>query len=218
MNVNEKTIFEIFKKLKKSELVEYLKSSFYEMDNGQRRRVFLELQNSVVNKNIKPTELYSKIIEFHKKSVAGEYYAPFTFDSKNFDHIPDETDEWFSELSYYLDETSKLVEKKEYGIANKCFERLYESIEEMENGEVVFSHECGTWMIFAKLDYDNFYIISLSQTEDENNFAEKVVPLLERDSNESFSNKIYSKIKKAANSKQFKKVQEEIKSKNIRIK
>ncbi|MGB3852587.1 MAG: hypothetical protein WA958_21660 [Tunicatimonas sp.] len=218
MNVNEKTIFEIFKKLKKSELIEHLKSSFYEMDDRQRRDVFLELQNSVINKNLKPKELYPKILEFHKKSITGEYYAPFDINSNNFMHIPNETDEWFSELSYYLDETSKLVEKKEYGIANKCFEKLYESIEEMKDGEVVFADEYGTWMISTKLDYDNFYIISLSQTEDENKFAEKVVPLLRRDSYESLSSKIYSKIRKSANSKQFRKVQEEIKSKNIRIK
>ncbi len=218
MKVNEKIIFEIFKKLRKSELIEYLKSSFYEMDDRQRRDVFLKLQNSIVNKSIKPKELYSKIFEFHKKSNDGAYYAPFDINSKNFMHIPNETDEWFSELSYYLDETSKLVEKKEYGIANKCFEKLYESIEEMENGEVVFADEYGTWMISTRLDYDNFYIFSLSQTEDENNFLEKVAPLLRRDSYESFSNKIYSKIRKTANSKQFGKVQEEIKSKNIKIK
>ena len=77
MNVNRETIFEIFKKLKKSELIEYLRASFYEMDDRQRRDVFLELQNSVINKDMKPKELYLKILEFHKKSITGEYYAPF---------------------------------------------------------------------------------------------------------------------------------------------
>lgn len=108
MKVNEEIIFKSIGKLKKAELVKYLKSSFYEMDDRQRRDVFLELQNSVLNKNIKPKELYSKILEFHKRSVAGEYYAPFDINSKNFMHIPNETDEWFSELSYFLDEASKL--------------------------------------------------------------------------------------------------------------
>jgi len=218
MKVNEKIIFEIFKKLKKTELIEYLESSFYEMDDRQRRDVFLELQNSTVNKNIKPKKLYSKVLEFHEKSVNGEYYAPFDINSKNFMNIPNETDEWFSEVSYYLDETSKLVEKKEYGMAKKCFEILYNSIEELGNGEVVFADEYGTWMISTKLDYDNAYIISLSQTEDENKFTEKVLPLLIRDSYESLSSKIYNKIRKTANSKQFRKVKEEIKSRNIRIK
>lgn len=218
MKVNEKIIFEIFKKLKKTELIEYLESSFYEMDDKQRRDVFLELQNSTVNKNIKPKKLYSKVLEFYEKSVNGAYYAPFDINSKNFMNIPNETDEWFSEVSYYLDETSKLVEKKEYLMAKKCFEILYNSIEELGNGEVVFADEYGTWMILTKFDYDNAYIISLSQTEDENKFAEKVLPLLIRDSYESLSSKIYSKIRKTANSKQFRKVKEEIKSRNIRIK
>lgn len=218
MEVNKKTIFEVLKKLKKTELMEYLQSCFYEMDEKQRRDVFLELHNETVNKNINPDQLYSKILEFYKKSVTGAYYASFDINSKNYMHIPNETDEWFSELSYYLDETSKLVEKKEFKIVNQCFEKLYDSIEEMENGEVVFADEYGTWMISTKFNYDNNYIISLSQTEDEETFAEKVLPLLKRDSYESFSSKIYSKIKKAANPKQLKVVDNEIKLKGIRIK
>ena len=218
MRINETVTFKIFKKLKKSELIEYLKSSFNEMDDKQKRDVFLELYNETVNKNINPKKLYSKILEFYEKSVNGEYYAPFDINSKNFMQIPNETDEWFSEVSYYLDETTNLVEKKEYKIANQCFEKLYDTIEEMSNGEVIFADEYGTWMMVTKTDYDNAYIKSLAQTEDEDKFAEKVLPLLVRDSYESLSSKIYSKVRKAANSKQLRKVQEGIKSKNIRIK
>lgn len=218
MKVKEEIIFKLFKKLKKSELIEYLKSSYYEMDDRQRRDVFLELQNSVTNNAINPEQLYSKILEFCKKSSKGEYYASFDINSKNYRHIPDETDEWFSEVSYYLDEAINLVEKGEYKIANQCFERLYAVIKEMEDGEVVFADEYGTWMIITKKDYHASYIKSLSQTEDEDEFTEKVLPLLMIDTYESLSNKIYDKIKKFANKKQLKKVQEAIALKNIRIK
>ncbi len=218
MEINKKTIFKIFEKLKKPELLEYLKSSFIEMEDKQRRAVFQELYNETTNKNINPKQLYSKIVAFHKKSVNGEYYAPFNINSKNFRNIPNETDEWFSEMSYYLDETTNLVEKKEFKIANQCFEILHDTIEEMGNGEVVFADEYGDWMLVTKTDYEDAYIKSLAQIEEEDKFAEKVVPLLVKDSYQSFSSKIYSKIKKVANSKQLKKVQEQIKLKNIRLK
>jgi len=218
MKVDEKTIFGIFKKLKKNELIEYLKSSFFEMDERQRRNVFLDLENSFVNKNLGPKELYSKIVDFNIKSSQGAYYAPFDINSKNFMHIPNETDEWFNEVSYYLDETTKLVEKKEFKIANQCFEKLYETIEEMGNGEVVFADEYGDWMMVNKTDYTNAYIKSLAHTENEHNFSKKVLPLLKRDSFGSFSNKIYNKVRKDASPKQLKKLQEEIKLKNISIK
>ena len=217
MKINKGVIFETLKKLKKSDLIEYLESSFDEMDDRQRRDVFIKLQNATLNKNIKPTELYSKVLEFYEKSLRGDYYAPFDINSKNFMDIPDETDEWFSELSYYLDETSKLVDKEEFKIANQCFDKLYDLIDEMGKGEIVFADEYGTWMIIPKRDYNNAYIISLSQTENEDIFAEKVLPLLKRDSY-SLRSKIYSKIRKAANSKQLRKVQREIELKGIRIK
>lgn len=165
MKVDENIIFEILGKLKKEELIEHLKSSFYEMDDRQRRNVFIELQNSHVNKNMTPQGLYSMILKFYDKSVKGHYYAPFPMNSENFTDIPNETDEWFSELSYYLDEASKLVEKKKYTMGKKCFEILYNLIEQTENGEVVFAHEYGTWMITAKFDYNRAYSTALSHIE-----------------------------------------------------
>ncbi len=219
MEINEKTLFQILQKLRKSEILEYLKSSYYEMEDKQRRNVYLDLYNEKVNKGLKSQELYTRVLTFHEKSIKGDYYAPFNINSKNYRYIPNETDEWFTELSFYLDETSKLVKKKEYKIANDCFERLYDLISKMEDGEeIIFADEYGTWMISTKLDYDNAYISSLSKTENENNFTERVLPLLIRDSYESLSSKIYSKIKKAANTKQLKKVELKIKQKDIRIK
>lgn len=219
MNINKKILFQIFAKLKKSELLEYLRDSFNEMDDKQRRDVYLDLYNEKVNKDINSKELHTRILSFYKKSIEGEYYAPFKVNSKNYMHIPNETDEWFSELSYYLDETSKLVEKKEFKIAKDCFDKLYDLINKMKDGkEIIFADEYGTWMISTKSDYDNAYIVALSKIEDEINFAERVLPLLIRDSYESLSSKIYSKIKKAANINQLKKVEEGINLKNIRIK
>ena len=217
MKINERKIAKIFQKLKKSELVEFLNISFKVMDDKQKRDVFLELYNGTVNKNITPEKLYSNILAFNKKSVNGDYYAPFDINSKNFMDIPNETDEWFSEVSYYLDETTNLVEKGEYKMANQCFEKLFDTIEEMSNGLVVFADEYGTWMLVTKTDFENAYIKSLSQTEDADKFADKVLPLLIRDSHESFYGKIYSKIKKAANPEQLRKIQEEIKLKGIAI-
>lgn len=218
MDIKEGTLLAILKKLKKVELLAYLEAAFQEMDEIQRRMVFMDLYNETVYKSSSPEDLYARIEAFYQSSIRGDYYASFAINSKNFMHVPAETDEWFSEVGYYLDEAAKLVDKKAFAVANQCFEKLYAIIDEMEEGDVVFADEYGTWMIAAQSDYASAYIKSLSQAEDAETFAEKVLPLLVRDSYESLSGKIYAKVKNAASASQFKKVQEEIKLQNIRVK
>jgi len=218
MKFNEKKLFQLISKLKKVELLEYIKSCYYEMDDKQQRSIFGELYNKSVNKNRTPEKLYLEIKSFCEKSNAGYYYAPFNINSKNFMYTPNETDEWFDELSEYLDASSNLVKEKKYKIANNCFENLYSLIEKMEEGEeIVFADEYGTWMISTELDYDEAYIKSLAKTKNEKEFTEKVIPLLIRDSYESFSSKIYKKIKKVSKIKQMREVDKEIELQEIKI-
>lgn len=124
MKIEEKILFPILDKLKKDELKECLKISFYEMGDSQRRDVFGEIYKEKLSTGRSPQKLYNELEKFREKSVNGVYYVPFMINSKNYMDIPQETDEWFSELSYYLDESSRLVEKEEYDIANSCFEQF----------------------------------------------------------------------------------------------
>ena len=206
MIIKEKILFPLFDKLKKSELIEYLKSSFDEMDDTQKRHIFSDLYKEKINKGKTSEKLFLEVKAFYDKSIRGFYYESFYINSKNFMDIPDKTDEWFSELGNYLDESTKLVRRKEFETANKCFEYLYDLIEKMENGEeIIFADEYGTWMITADLDYDEAYIKSSAQTDSDEEFIRKVIPLLIRDSHESFSGKIYHKIKKLSDIDLFEK-------------
>jgi len=219
MEIKEEKLFSLLDKIKKDELIEYLKMSFYEMDDVQRRGVFGEMYGDKLRKDRKPVDLYSEIENFHKKSVKGDYFAPFMINSKNFMDVPPETDEWFSEVSYYLDESSRLVEKEKYDLAINCFDLLFDLIDHMENGEdIIFADEYGTWMIVCKFSYTESYIKSLAKVKDPETYVEKVIPLLRRDSQESLSDKIYDKIKKNSTKEQLIRVEQEIKTREIRIK
>ncbi len=217
MKIEEKILFPLLDKLKKDELNEYLKTSFYEMEDRQKRDVFGKMYEEKLSEKRSPQKFYSEIKKFHEKSINGDYYAPFIINSKNFSDIPQETDEWFSELSYYLDESSRLVESEEYNLSNSCFELLFDLISKMENGEeIVFADEYGTWMIICDTDYDESYIKSLAKIEDEIIFTEKVIPLLKRDSLESLSGGIYGKIGKYSTKEQLKLVEQEIELRKIK--
>lgn len=68
--------------------------------------------------------------------MAGHYYAPFEINSKNFSHIPEETDAWFDEISDYLEDSSKLTDQGDHKMAVQCFKLLHELIDKMEDGLV----------------------------------------------------------------------------------
>ena len=137
--------------------------------------------------------------------------------SKNFSDIPEETDEWFDELSRYLDFTSDLVEAKNHTIAVKCFKILFELIEKMEDGEeIVFAHELGDWMIHANSDYRENFIIALAQTASLEEYTAVLIPLIKSDSYFSFANKMYKKVKTHSSPAQLKVIKAEIKQQGIR--
>ena len=149
----KKKIFEHIKKMKKAELIELLETAFDETDRKEREYIFGEINEAIESKSETPKKLYKKIEKFFNQSIDGHYYAPFSISSDNFMDVPDETDEWFTKLSKFLDKTSNLVQQKEYNIANECFIKLYELIEMMMSGEnIVYADELGSWMIATDID------------------------------------------------------------------
>lgn len=217
--MDKNKIFTRIKKMKKSELISLLEIAFAESDKKQRKKIFGEIQEEIQSRGQTPKTLEKEVNKFYEDSINRKYYSPFNINSKNWTHIPFETEDWFSKIGKYLDRSSQLVKDKEYELANRCFEKLYKLIKKMEDGEeIVFADEYGTWMIQSSEDYDKAYIESLSKLENPEIFAEKVIPILKRDSFESFSSKIYSKVKKYGKVAQLKEVEKEIKLQNIRIK
>jgi len=182
-------IFARIKKMKKEELIALLEIAFVDSDRKQQRNIFGKIQEEILSKTETSKTLEKEIDRFIEESINRKYYAPFNINSKNWTHIPYETEDWFSKIGKYLDRTAKLVKDKEYELTIRCSEKLYELIKKMEDGEeIVFADEYGTWMIHSSEDYDKAYIESLSKIENPESFAIKVIPILKRDSYESFRN------------------------------
>ena len=142
--------------------------------------------------------------KFHHDSLGKVYYAPFNVDSKNFMHIPEETEEWFETLGDFLEESSTLTKQGEHAQAVACFGLLYALIDAMESGEeIVFADEIGSWMIPGdEKQYIETYLTSLAAVATPEEFTTVAVPLIERDSHQSFATRAYSSALRVANKAQ----------------
>ncbi len=217
MEIDKKILLDGFEKMSKKELIEFLETVFINLEPKPQRDAFGDLYFELVKQEQTPDDLLDDIESFYEKSLAGYYYESFMINSKNFSDIPEETDEWFDELSRYLDFTSDLVEAKNHTIAVKCFKILFELIEKMEDGEeIVFAHELGDWMIHANSDYLENYIIALVQTASLEEYTAVLIPLIKSDSYFSFANKMYKKVKTHSSPAQLKVIKAEIKQQGIR--
>ncbi|MFM7528956.1 MAG: hypothetical protein ACKO63_10825 [Nodosilinea sp.] len=212
-------LFKVLKRQTKATLLELLYSAYYETNTQQRRYIFGDLM-----KNAKPSrKLAQDIIEesknFYSDSLAGVYYAPFNINSKNFSHIPEETEEWFNKLGDLLQSSTELTKHKEHVSAVESFKILYELIVKMEDcEEIIFAHEYGSWMIPGnEQEFLDAYISSLAEVKTPEEYTKIVIPLIKRDSYMSFFSKVYSLALKHGNKQQEKSLMEAIKEQNIKI-
>ena len=213
-------LFKFLKKQKKNDLLEFLQSSFNYMDTEQRRSVFGKFYNQIEPGRINGEKLLQKIQKFEQDSFAGEYYAPFEINSKNFSEIPQETEMWFEELNELLSSSTQLSKQGDHAVAIECFSILYDLIFDMDSGEeIVFADEYGSWMIPGdEKEYIRAYITSLAKIKSPEDFSDLVIPLIRRDSYESFVNKVYNFAIKVATDEQKSYLNKAIKSKKIKTK
>ncbi|HEC98404.1 MAG TPA: hypothetical protein ENI58_09700 [Nitrospirae bacterium] len=218
--MNEKLLFKFLKKQSKIVLLDLLKSAFHEMKTNQKNNVFGYMMEQVAPSGIDRKQVIKDVKKFCEESLAGVYYAPFDINSRNFSHIPEETEEWFEKLNDNLISSTQLSKQKDHLYAIDCFSMLYDLIEKMEAGdEIIFADEYGTWMISGdEKVYIKAYITSLASTKKPDDYAMMTIPLIRKDSYESFSKKVYSIAMKAADKEQQKYLKAEIKKHNIRIK
>jgi len=158
MDIQAKDILHYLRNAQKKELLQYISESINVMTKSQIDDVFgVLIVEQKINK-MTPDEVLSAIEQFSAESLAGKYYAPFDMNSKNFTFIPPETDEWFRDISIWLDRACELVSQNEPDIARKCLAICMELIERtMRDDRIVFAHEYGDWMIYAKHDYEAVY-------------------------------------------------------------
>lgn len=201
-------------------MLNLLESAFHEMKTNQKNNVFGHMIDKAKPLKIDKNQAIKNVEKFRKDSFAGIYYAPFDINSKNFSHIPEETEEWFEKLNDLFISSTQLSTQGDHLYAIDSFSILYDLIEKMERGdEIIFADEYGTWMIPGdEKVYIKAYIKSLAATKEPNDYVKMAIPLLRRDSHESFSNKVYSIAFKTANKEQREYLMTEIKKQNVRIK
>jgi len=217
--MDKRQLFEVLKKQNSANLLKLLQAAYDEMNTSQRRRVFGEFARQSKPSTVEGQKLLKEIKKFHQQSFDGVYYAPFNINSKNWTHIPEETEEWFDRVGALLEASAKLTEQDEHAKAVECFTILYELIEAMESGEdIVFADEYGSWMISGdEKKCLKAYITSLAAVSSAEAFAAIAAPLIKRDSHHSFSAQAYAVARHVANKEQCARLQEEIKRQNIRV-
>jgi len=217
--MNETELFEGLDEKKKDELMELLRAAYRIMNTEQRRTVFGKTAEKVLSLQIDGKKLLKKVKQFHRDSLAGKYYASFDMNSKNFTHIPEETDEWFEALSDLLENSARLSKQGEHSLAVQCFMPLYELIEAVDSGcEIVFADELGSWMIPGdQKKFVNAYLRSLAQVSTPEEFTKAAVSLIREDScGESFFHKVHSTALRVANKEQKNFLQTEIERHKIK--
>jgi hypothetical protein len=220
--MDKEQIFERLRKQSSASLLGVLLVAYDELNEKQRQKVFGPFAPR--SKPPKPSKddgrkLLNEIKKFHQQSFGGVYYAPFDINSKNFSHVPEETEEWFDRIGELLEASVKLTEQGEHSTAVECFTILYELIEAMSNGEeIVFADEYGSWMIHDdEKKRVKAYLTSLAAVSSAESFAATAATLIKHDSYYSFSAKTYAAARRVANKEQRVRLQEEIERQNIRL-
>ena len=215
--MNEKRLFAFLKQQSTSALLAPLQHAYQEMSVNQRQAVFHSIVQDVPPASVDGNELLKRIKKFHTDSLAQQYYAPFDINSKNYMHIPEETEEWFEILGDVLEESTKLSEQEEHALAVDCFALLYDLIEHMEMGEeIVFADELGSWMIPGdEKKCLAAYLSSLADVASPESFTLTALPLIKRDSFNSFSSKVYAAAVRVANKEQRSHLKAEIKRQKV---
>ncbi|MBN1995062.1 MAG: hypothetical protein JW953_20375 [Anaerolineae bacterium] len=199
-------------------LLDLLSKAYDHLDHDQRRWVFGELAETLPPRSVDGEKLLAEIEQFQKESLAGAYYAPFNINSKNYMHIPAETEDWFEELSDFLKAATQLTQQGDHLQAVACFKILYQLIDTMEQGEeIVFADELGSWMIQGdQKAYVAAYLSSLAAIATPEEFAATAAWLIKRDSYQSFSDQVYPTALRLANDTQKEHLEAELQRHQIR--
>lgn len=218
--MDKESLFAVLSTQDATTLLKLLSRAYDQMPYDQRQAVFgtfIELASRAPVK-VEAEALLDEVEAFRHASSAGMYYAPFNINSRNFMHIPDETNEWFDRLSDLLAASVQLTTQGDHLHAVACFKSLYEQVGAMEEGEeIVFAHELGSWMIHGdEKHYIAAYMTSLAAIATPEEFAATALPLIRRDSHRSFATQAYTAAVSVANEPQRAHLESEIQEQKIR--
>jgi hypothetical protein len=211
----------LFKSLATEEpslLLDLLRKAYYHMDHDQRWTVFGKYVETLPPAPVDGEALLNQIELFQRRSLAGVYYAPFDVNSKNWMDVPEETNDWFEEMSDLLKACCQLTAQEDHLHAVACFGILYELLEALDSGEeIVFGDEVGSWMITAdKKQYTLAYLTSLAAIATPEEFTTAALLVIRRDSWQSFMAQAYPAAISVANEAQREYLEAEIQRQKIR--
>lgn len=155
--IDKRAIRTLMLQTNKEGLLQFLDACLESMNEEQLDSVFGNLYYEQVIQQLPATLVLAKIKIFLKDSLAGMYYAPFEMDSKNYTWIPPETDAWYNQLSMWIDRSCELVQEGHRSIGKKCLDICFQLIDKQADGDTVFAHESGDWMIHSQHDYEAIY-------------------------------------------------------------
>lgn len=216
--MNKERLFESLSEEGSKTLLALLTNAYEFLSSDDREFIFGEYVKNIPPAPIDGDKLLAEIEHFVSESRDGYYYEPFDIDSKNFMHVPEETELWFEKVSDLLQDSCQLTAQESYLQAVACFGLLYTLIGEMEDGdEIVFGDEIGSWMIPGdEKQYLAAYINAVARTATPGHFADIVIPLAQRDSYQSLTGEVYVTACRVANAAQRQAMDTEIERLNIR--
>jgi hypothetical protein len=216
--MNKGQLFEFLETFDPPALLKLLSAAYDAMEHDQRQAVFGASAKAQPPTKVEGEALLDEVEDFRRESLAGVYYAPFAINSKNWTHVPEETNEWFERLGDLLQASTQLTAHGDHLHAVACFGILYELIDAMERGkEIVFADEIGGWMIpGGEKQAIAAYMSSLAVTATPGEFTMIALPLIRRDSWQAFTTQAYASAVSAASESQRAHLEAEIRRQQVK--
>jgi hypothetical protein len=216
--VDEQEVFAYLEKQKKAVLLDYLREAFVQMSAKQRRAVFADAVRQPAKAAVSGDQLREEIDQFRRDSLAGEYYAPFNVNSKNYMDVPEKTEEWCDRFAHFIAAASKRTARGKHPQAVACFRILYELLEALDSGEeIIFAEEAGSWMIPTdEKAWLKDYLRSLAASATPEAFTAVAIPMIQRDGGHSFAGRVYPAALEVASSPQKAHLQAEVRQRQVR--
>lgn len=216
-HVNDTRLFAFLRHQPTATLLAFLQQAYRQLTVAQRETVFSAISTRVPASTVNGEELVHRITRFHSDSLAGTSYAEFEWNSKNYDHVPEETQAWFDLLNDLLTDSARLTAQGEHTVAVECFGLLYQLIDRMEEGdEIVFAHELGSGMLPGdEQPYLAAFVTSLAAVTTPDVFTATVLPLIRR-VGPTFTGQVYAVAMRVVNTEQRAALKAEVKRQKIR--
>lgn len=202
--MEEKYLIKILQKQNKKQLINLLVKSFNVLNKAKRYQIFNDIYSKEISPRYNSKIIFSEVNKFYNDSISKKYYAPFDRNSKNFSHIPEETELWCDIFANLLKKTMELTIHKDHDKAVQCFDMLFYLHENMCE-EIVFADELGPWMISIK--YSQIipkYIESMAFVCTPEEFKKRIKLLMMIDNYEYNKLEVFNKAMKAGNQEQKK--------------